>query len=188
MIITSNKSRNIFGLILIVAGILLLLNNLDVAVFSFGWPVLIILAGVYLIYRSFRKSSGQDSSFSEFRILGDSSYENFSGEIDGTCIDHFFGDTSLNLSAASLKPGINRLKVSHFIGDIDIIVPDHMAVSAHASLAIGDVLILNRKHGGFFATAQEKTDNYETAERKLVINCSAFIGDVKIRSIAASGQ
>ncbi len=173
-------------MVLVIAGLLLLLNNLDVEIFSLGWPLLIIAAGVYLIYRSVRKSSGQDSAFSEFRILGDSSYNDLSGEIDGTCIDHIIGDTNLNLSAVSLKPGINHLKISHFIGDIDIIVPDHMAVSVRGSSVLGDLVVLNRMRDGLFTSAEEKTGSYETAERKLVINCSAFIGDIKVRSIGAA--
>lgn len=187
-IITHSQSRNLFGLLLVIVGVLLILNNFDVDIFRYFWPGLIIAVGVYLIYRSMRKQAGADSDFSECRMFGDSSFEEFSGEIGGTDISHFIGDTSLNLTKAELKSGVNSLGISSFIGDIEVIVPEGMAVDVHCSSAIGDLIILNRKHGSLFASATEKTAGYDSADKKLRINCNSFIGDIKIRKFESAAN
>jgi lia operon protein LiaF len=159
-----------------------ILGNVDL--FDYGWPLLIIAVGVFLIYRDSRRRSGADSEYSEFKILGDSSHTGFSGEIHGTDISHFIGDTDLNLAGAQLKSGINTLNISAFIGDIEVIVPENMAVEVHCSAAISDLFVLGRKESGLFTTTTERSPGYETAEKKLHINCSVFIGDIKIRQLA----
>jgi lia operon protein LiaF len=162
------------------------MHNFDVEVFDYGWPLLLIGAGAYLVYRAMRKRSGAGSSYSEVRILGDSSHDSISGEIDGTEINHFIGDTDLNLTGAQLKPGINTLKLAVFIGDIEVFIPKGMEVEASFSAFIGDLFVLKRHQGGIFVSVTEKTEGYDTAEKKLHIEGNAFIGDIKIRELETS--
>lgn len=168
---------------MIIVGILLVLHNFDVEVFEYGWPLLLIGIGVYLIYRDMRKKSGGESSYSEVRILGDSSHDSITGEIDGTNISHFIGDTDLNLAGAKLKPGINTLKLFVFIGDIEVYIPAGMEVEASFSAFIGDLSVLNRHKGGIAVSVTEKSAGYDTAEKKLRIVGNAFIGDIKIKAL-----
>lgn len=163
-----------------------MLNNFDVEVFDHGWPVLIILVGVYLIYRHARKRSGVHSEYSDFRFIGDASHSGITGAIDGTSISHFIGDVDINLTGAQLKPGINNLRISVFIGDIEVFVPEGMAVEAHCSALFADLHFLDQKEGGIFLTVNRKTPGYDAAEKKVRINCNAFIGDIKIRQLKSA--
>ncbi len=172
-------------MVLIIVGALLILDNFDIDIFDYFWPALIIAAGVYLLYRGARKP-GTPSALNDASFLGDSVHADFRGEVDGANFSHFIGDTELNLTGAQLKPGINNLTVSHFIGDIDILVPEGMAVEARCSGAFGDVYLLDRKEGGIFISASKKTADYDAADRKLRIECSVFIGDIRIRTVSKS--
>jgi len=171
--------RNWGGLILIIVGVILLMENFNIDVWEYVWPLAIILIGVYLIVRAGRRSESQ-SKLSEFRVLGDSRHPGFTGEIDGTDISHIIGDVELNLVGTQLKSGINKLKISMLIGDVKIVIPDGMAVSASCSVAFGDIRVFDRKEDGIFLTVRHNTPDYDTAEKKLRISCSAFIGDIVI--------
>lgn len=176
---TGSQRRYLGGLILIVLGILLILNNFDIDVWDYVWPLVIVLVGVYLIMRGRHRSNSQ-SRLSEFRVLGDSRHTGYTGEIDGTDISHFIGDVELDLTGAQMKPGVNKLHISMFIGDIRITVPAGMAVSASGSVAFGDVRIFDRKEDGIFLTARDKSSDYDSADEKLHISCAAFIGDISV--------
>ncbi len=160
---------------------MLLLDNFDVEIFQYFWPLLIIFVGVYLIYRSQRKTG--DSKLSEFRILGDSSHSGFSGEIDGADISHFIGDAEVDLSDAGLKAGVNKMNIATFIGDIRVLVPENMPVSADCSAVFSDIRAFDRKEGGVFLSVHQKTADYDTAGSKLHLSCATFIGDIVVTRI-----
>jgi lia operon protein LiaF len=166
---------------LIIIGVVILLNNFDVEIFRYAWPLLIILVGVFLIYRSQRRSGM--SRLSEFRILGDSSHAGRSEEIDGTDISHFIGDTEIDLTGAKLKSGVNKVNIATFIGDIRVMVPEGMAFSADCSAVFADIRLPDRKEGGIFLSARQKSVDYETADSKLYLSCATVIGDIIITRI-----
>jgi lia operon protein LiaF len=176
------RNRILFGLILIIAGALLMLHNLDIEVFSYGWPAAIILVGVYIIFRSSRKPSSSGHGFNEFKAFGDVKHSNYTGNIDGSEISHFIGDVDLNLISAQFNSGTNHLSISSFIGDIKIVLPQDIPVEANCSSFLGDFHILGRKEDGIFHSVREKTPGYDTAEKKLQISCTSFIGDIKINN------
>ncbi len=161
---------------------MLLLHNLDIEVFRYVWPSIIILVGVYLIYRSANKPGGK-SKLREFRILGDSSHSGQSEEIDGADISHFIGDVTVDLAGAKLKPGVNKMNIATFIGDIRVMVPEDMPVSADCSALFSDIRVFDRKEGGILMSIRERGPDYDRAEKKLRISCAAFIGDIKITRI-----
>lgn len=166
---------------LIIIGALFLLNNFDVEISRYIWPLLIILLGAFLIYRSQYKSGM--SKMSEFRILGDSSHSGFSDQIDGADISHFIGDAEIDLTGAELKPGVNKMNVATFIGDIRVMVPDGLAVSAECSAMFADIRVFDRKEGGILLSVHQKSAHYDTADSKLYISCATFVGDISVTRI-----
>lgn len=172
---------------MVIVGGLLVLDNFHIDIFDYFWPALIIALGICFIYFGTRKKTATDSRHGEFRVFGDTSHAGFSGEIDGAEFSHFIGDTELNLSGVQLKPGVNLVAISNFIGDIRVFVPDDMAVEVHCSGAFGNYYLLDHKEDGIFVSATGKTPGYETAEKKLRIDCSAFIGDIKVNIMKSAG-
>ncbi len=183
MIAIDSGKRKFFGLILVIIGLLILLHNVDFIDFDWDyfWPTIIILVGAGLIVRA--TTRGRLAHYSDgrcSRLFGDRVYEP-SGEVDGTVYDHFIGDIELNLGQATLKYGTNNLHLSAFIGSIKVLVPQGIAVRGKASVTIGDITVLNQDRGGLGASLDYKTPDYDTADKKINIEASMFIGDIRIR-------
>jgi len=92
----------------------------------------------------------------------------------------FIGDIEIKLHGGVLAPGLNRMIISGFIGDVRILVPPDMAVFAQTSNFIGDSDLMGRRSTGFGTTLDAQTPNYGTAEKKLYIASNFFIGDIKV--------
>ncbi len=120
---------------------------------------------------------------SDFKVFGDTHRDNFNGPVDGTDVSHFIGEAKLNLADAELKPGINKMNLSSFIGDIRVLVKRDAAVQIKGSSFIGDMRFFDRKQGGFGSSFSEQTPNYDTAEKKIEITANSFIGDIKITGV-----
>ena len=229
-----SQRRVIFGLLLIVLGVLLFGRALDLFWFSFSdfwgtiFPILLIGLGIWLIVRKKRHEDrafdhhgvhvhvhtddtfAHSDDFAQHQAAADSTtsahashgptadaagrirYSKGLGDlnIDGTGLNLRnvevscgIGDLEIKLHGAVLGSGLNRLIVSSFIGDIRIFVPPEIPYFAHCSNFIGDVEMSGRKESGFSNTVDGQSDDYESAEDKLYISVSSFIGDVKIYRI-----
>ncbi|MDD4052071.1 MAG: cell wall-active antibiotics response protein LiaF, partial [candidate division Zixibacteria bacterium] len=168
-----------WGLILIVLGGLLLLYNLHIVTFRYVWPAAIIVVGIYLLARGWRRrSAGID--ICNCQAFGDRTYSGVT-EIHNGNVSHFIGDVNLDLSGMELKPRENKITVSAFIGDIRLRAPIDIPVRAICSAFIADFNILGQSRDGIFLSITEQTPDYDAAEKKLLITCSVFIGDVSIQ-------
>ncbi len=168
-----------WGLILIVLGVVLLLFNLQVVTFRYIWPSAIIVVGIYLAARGWRRHSA-GINISSFQAFGDRTYSGVT-EIQNGTVSHFIGDINLDLTGMELKPGENRVTISAFIGDIRLKTPINIPVRAACSAFIGCFGILGQSRDGIFVSVKEQTPDYDAAEKKLLITCSVFIGDVNIQ-------
>ncbi len=93
------------------------------------------------------------------------------------------GDVEIKLHGAQLGPGLNRLIISGFIGDIRVFVPMDMPFFASCSNFIGDLELTDRRTSGFGNNIDFQTDDYSSAERKLYIAAHNFIGDIKVHKV-----
>ncbi|MWV44141.1 cell wall-active antibiotics response protein [Paenibacillus sp. HJL G12] len=106
-------------------------------------------------------------------------------ELKPTNLSQFIGDTVLDLTNAHIPFGETKINISAFIGDIKVYVPDDtdLGVSVNSSSFIGDMSILNESRSGFMSSVQSKTPFYKDARKKIRINVSAFIGDIKVNKV-----
>lgn len=117
------------------------------------------------------------------KFLGDMSID-----CDGVCLQNAelsmgIGDVEIKLRGAVLSPGLNRMIISGFIGDVRLFIPPELAYTAHCSNFIGDIEIAGRRASGFGNSLESKTPDYDVAERKLYIAANLFIGDIKVYSV-----
>jgi lia operon protein LiaF len=175
-----NRNTSIVGWILVAIGGIFLLQNLEFRYFHLVWPCFIIILGVWLVYRALkRKESWDGKVHTEFGI-GENHQPSMTGEIDGSRVSHFIGETELNLSGATLKSGVNHFQVSSFIGEIRLLIPADWAIEAHGSAFLGEVGLADRSQSGIFPNCQYTSAGYEAAEKKLKLHCSLFIGEIKV--------
>ncbi len=106
-------------------------------------------------------------------------------ELKPTNISQFIGDTVLDLTKAQIPYGKTKINISAFIGDIKIFVPDDMdlGIKVNSSSFIGDMFILSQSKSGFMSSVQTSTPYFKEAQKKIVINVSAFIGDIKVNTV-----
>jgi hypothetical protein len=124
-----------------------------------------------------------------FSSLGRIKYDKFIGDMYVDCagidmqnveVAVFIGDIEVKLHGAALAPGLNRMVISGFIGDVRVLVPPDMAVFAQSSNFIGDANLMGRHSSGIGATIDAQTANYKTSESKLYIASNFFIGDIRV--------
>jgi len=227
-----DSRKVVFGLILVLIGLLLLGRSFDLFYFTFGElfrlliPLAFIFLGAWLIIRKksqedrlkahmkHRESSvqaatapGQAQQYGPKDTTGFQGagpqpaapgadveagkvkYSKFLGDlfVDGTNVNlqnveisMGIGDVEIKLHGGRLAPGLNRMIISGFIGDIRVFIPQDMPFHAHCSNFIGDIDAAGQRAGGLSNTIESQSADYDTAESKLYIAANNFIGDIKL--------
>jgi len=192
-----SNSRVIGGVIIIVIGIILLLNNLDA--FDLGefiadfWPVLLILLGLRLILRRkkhYRKMNtgvvgekdivceSSDAFYSN--VFGDMEVSIVSEDFQTGKINNVFGDVEVDLDKLNITSGDKKLQLSGVFGDIKVSAPKKVPFLIKANIVAGDIKIMGEKRGGFSVEKTYKSDGYDSAENRLNIYISHVFGDIKV--------
>ncbi|MDH3890897.1 MAG: cell wall-active antibiotics response protein LiaF [candidate division Zixibacteria bacterium] len=109
-------------------------------------------------------------------------------DLNGRCLQNVemslgIGDLEIRLAGGELSPGLNRVVISGFIGDVRVFVPPDMPFFACCSNFIGDVELTDRRASGFGNNIDFQTADYASAERKLYIAAHNFIGDIKVHKV-----
>jgi lia operon protein LiaF len=200
-----NNSNLVWGIILIVIGLVFLLDNYDVVsareVVSTYWPLVLVLLGIHLIWRSNRekpqvtgsaqanrgmhvggeKTVGNSSdTLSESNIMGDVNLRVTSASFRGGSVNTVFGDTRLDCTSMSLAEGEQILRISGVFGDVRIELPSNISFRVAGNTLAGSITIHDYQKSGIGQTIAYHTDDYETADKKLLIDISQILGDVKV--------
>jgi len=192
----SEISRSIFwGATLIIIGFLFFFDQwgwLDVGDL---WPLIIIGVGVYLIIKSrtvTHYSREHGSTIGDQSVTADShqvNYSNTFGDIkvkiiskrfESGRINTSFGSVKVDLEELDIESGEQTLHLETTFGDIKIIPPKNVSFSIEGSNTAGDIKIFNEKKSGWRQDVTYKTDNYDSADKKLKIVTSQVFGDLKI--------
>lgn len=186
--IEMSSSHVKWAIILIAIGLLMLLNNLGVPIWSFFWrlwPVLLILWGIHML-RTPRSDRGPMKVFGDTVETTDSPYirrssafGDISMRVEGTdfaggSASTVFGDIAIDLSAVRAVTGYGQLDVHTVFGDLTVRVPAGMPVEVTSNSIFGDVKTDGEKIAGKLWRSPGE------GERRLTINCSQVFGDVTI--------
>jgi hypothetical protein len=176
-----DKGSAVMGAVLIGLGVIFLLSIwLRINLWSFFWPGLLIVLGVAILVRSRATPAGARS---EFVLLGDIDR---AGDWPVTHEETWIGigDVDLDFTHASVPAGETTIGLRGLIGDVEMIVPCSVGLSITAN-----GLITNVKHAGqkeqpvFLRPYRYQTEGYATAERKIRLETSFFIHDLKLRQV-----
>jgi len=187
--------RNLtWGIILVIIGLLLLLDNLDIVEFKDMirdyWPLILILWGATILLRrgqsipSLDSPKALDQTESEIihqsEIFGNISLTITSQNFKGGSISTVFGDSYIDLSKATFADGEHELRVHGVFGDSIITLPKDAAVSVSGSSVFGDMTVLGQRKSGLSSNINIKTEHYDTVSKRLKITVSKVFGDLKI--------
>ncbi len=182
------KSRKhpsaVIGWILIVLGFIFMLNQFDISIFEFIWPIAIMGVGIFLVVRWKRFHSDPSvGAIDDFKFLGDTVFKDYAGNINGAGITHVFGDIKINLSKTQMADGESFVNASTIFGDVDVLVSNDIDFHIDASCVLGDIVALDKKHDGLFQSASDQTPGFTTATNKLRLNISTIFGDIRIHQV-----
>lgn len=172
-----NRSQAPIGGFLLLLGIgFLVANLLQVSLWTFCFPIGLILIGVLLLTRPKVFDTSQVSSWYLFGDVKRGS--------EWTPVDEefwlFFGDTKLDLTQAQLPAGETKIRINGLIGDVDVIAPADVGVAVYASGVFVDLRTPTDKADKFLSPAESISPNYATAARKLHLSTAFVIGDIDV--------
>ena len=186
--------RNVtWGLILVILGILLLLDNLGIADFgdiiSEYWPLILIVWGLVILLRK-RHSSIDSSSTTtqgitnelihESSIFGDINLKINSKNFKGGSISTVFGDSFITLTDAVLAENEHHFNINGVFGDIMVTLPKDAAVSVSSSATFGDLFVLGQTKDGIFIDLHTTSLNYASSPNRLRLKIHVVFGDIKV--------
>ncbi|WP_052675961.1 cell wall-active antibiotics response protein LiaF [Paenibacillus sp. IHBB 10380] len=138
-------------------------------------------------YSRYEDTKGFDSreKVNKSTFIGDVHMGRDYFELKPTNVSQFIGDTVIDLTNAQIPYGKTKINISAFIGDIKVYVPDDMdlGVKVNSSSFIGDMSVLSESRSGFISSIQSSTPYFREAQKKVIINVSAFIGDIKVTKV-----
>lgn len=196
--------RFFWGSLLIVFGLLMLLDRLDII--SFGevmrnyWPLILVVIGAKLIlfpkarqeatitvepgaepaHVDFIDNAAVSDYINENRFIGDIHLKIQSNDFKGGSVSTFIGDQKFDLSSIAITSGERAFVVSGFIGDATIIMPKAIPYAIQVNAGVGDFMIFGRKEGGVGINKYYKSPDYDSAASRLYVRLSFMIGDVTI--------
>lgn len=173
-----SRGQLLIGFFLILFGGFALLGavtNIDIG--DLFWPSMLIVLGVWFLVRP---RIVKDGSEAHIQLLGDVLR---SGKWDVISQEFWIGiaDIDLDLTQAEIPAGVTTFRIVGFIGDIDLTVPKDIGVAVEAMGMVSTIRFLDRKGDYFLTPVHLTSDGYEAAERKVVLETTAFIGDLKVR-------
>ena len=173
-----NSGVLIFGGFLVLIGVMILAGAIfDVNMWSFFWPVMLILVGFWILVRPRWVSPKGPVEFLFFNNLR----RKGAWQVKNEEIWSFLGDVYLDLTSAEIPAGETVFRIYGFIGDVDLVVPQGVGVSVSSAAFINEVKVLGRKQSSILLPVDLASEDYETVERKIRLDVAFFISDVKIK-------
>lgn len=174
LVLLNNQRQFIWAGVLILGGILLQLNNLDVIsfnVWSLFWPVILIAVGVsILLNRTMQPKNARIQDLDDVSaILGGSETINTSKDYRGGKATAIFGAVSLDLRDAVIKKEA-VLNVSAICGGIEIKVPREWKIQPQVFPILGGV------------DSKGHSQNVSDKAPVLIITGTVALGGIEIRS------
>ncbi len=168
-----------FGILLIFFGLLALVSNLTGIDFgNFCFPAGLIIIGIWVLARP---RMVKDGSAVEFNILGEykrsGAWTVKAGEIWSG-----IGEVKLDFTGAEIPLGETQIHVYSLVGDIVLRPGPNMGLSLVAGGMINSVKWMGAKQDNFLNSTTFSTPNFAQAERKVTVEVTSMVGDIKVIS------
>ena len=190
------------GIFLIILGVLLLLDQLDILdfqdVIQTFWPLLLILLGLRLILspgrprepvqshpREVRKAAVAEGEpvlrrHTEAQTFGEIRYVFGKEAFEGANFSVTFGDIDINAEHIHLAPGQQTLFLNTVFGDIRLRLPQDIPCLIRASSTAGEIYIGTVHSSGLFIHRTVKRHDFDRATTRLVVVTKVVFGDIHI--------
>lgn len=104
-------------------------------------------------------------------------------ELKNISMRNVAGEISLDLSLALIDQPETTVMMSGVFGDVDVIVPEFIGISVHASALVGQITAGGEKETGLVNKMIWQSPNYETSDQKVKLVVSYVVGDIDIKFV-----
>ncbi|MCB8984113.1 MAG: cell wall-active antibiotics response protein [Ardenticatenaceae bacterium] len=173
-----NQGQFTLGIVIVVVGVVLLLANLlhiDLGVIC--WPMAFILLGLFFILRPRMIEPGTAVTQ---KFLGEVKRSG-SWAVNDEEFWYFIADADFDMTSADIPFGETRIRALGFVSDIDLRVPKDVGVLVSSTAFVSEVDMLGDKEESFLGPIHLETPNYKLAERKIRLETTSFVSDIKVR-------
>lgn len=178
-----NFGSLIFGLILVLLGGLILLDNLGALEFwkVLGkiWPIILVILGVWLIFQRAQPDYAHIPAKLS-KGFGNTFLNPKSIDTEGLLVNSGFGDVEVNLTKTDLLDKENLVNINLGFGDIRVMLPDGLPVFAQGNSFAGKIDILGKIANGIGNKVEYEDEGYGSATKKLKISAKLGFGDIRI--------
>jgi lia operon protein LiaF len=175
-----NKGQFVLGGILVLLGVVFLLGTIfQINVWTFCWPIGLIVLGVWLVLRP--RFAGPDTG-TEVVLLGDIRHRG-TWAVRNKEIWIGVADVELDMTQAQIPPGETVINVYGFVGDVDILVPREAGVAVRATGFVVDSDLLGNDMDSFLAPVEVTSAGYQATDCRVRIEMVAFVCDIKVRHV-----
>ena len=171
------------GIAVILVGLLFLISALTgFNVWGLICPAALILIGVALIVRTRRVDSETDFSV---KAIGD--IRRRDGEmLRNQEIWVGIADVDFFPAEADIPTGETKLRLLGFVGDIDLRIPEGVGLSVTSIAFVTDAKIFGDKTSNIVTPFEYVSPGYAEVDRKIRLETTFFVADLKIRGPLAS--
>lgn len=173
-----NQGQMFIGGAIILVGLLFLIGNafhIDVGVLCM--PLALILLGVWLLLRPYLAGPGTALGWALFGPIRRSG----AWQVTDQEWWLFVGDVILDFTQAEIPAGETVLRIFGFVGNIRLHVPEGVGVALSSLAFITEARILGEKRSSMFSPLHLTSEGYELAERKVRLELTFFVADVKAK-------
>ncbi len=175
-----NQGLMFIAILIIVAGVLLLIGNLfDIDLGTFCWPVGLILLGLFVLLRP--RMAGPDVN-SHVVFVGDLDRSG-PGRLDSEEYWGFVLDATYDLTKYDIPPGETTIRGIAFVSDVEVFVPADVGLAVELGSFVSTLKLPGQdEQTNFLAPLTWRSDGYKLAERRVRLELTQFVGEVKVRT------
>lgn len=199
----TKKQRNgmgvnlVWGLFAFVYGMLLTFDVLDLFDFSYGdwlklWPILLVAFGLHQLFKEPEKEQdkmkaydgyGKKSKNKSHKVYDKKSYHTFEWELEPMQINKKVAEYYFDFSKAIIPLGETPIHLTGYVGDVHMLIPEHLAVHITVKGNVGDVELFDQIDDGLHTNLVYVSPNFEEADKRLRIYIEYNVVDVKIQAV-----
>jgi len=169
----THSSSGVFGLMLIIIGGIFLLNQwIDVNLTAYIWPLIFIFIGLIIIFSRFKHEEGLDSNHAieAFSVFSGANIRSQSDNFQGGSVTAIFGGSEIDLRDTIISDKGATLDLTAVFGGITIIAPENVRIEM-SGLPI---------FGGWEDNTRRLAKGHETFP-VIKLNCLTICGGVEVK-------
>ena len=172
-----NKGQLILGAAVVTFGLILLLFNLlNISIWRFVWPILLIAVGVLVILRQQRDKG---DIITQFGFVRDIKCRN-SWNVNNSEYWHFVADVDIDFSQATFDEGKYHWQLYGFVHEIRLRIPDDVGVMLTTNAILTEKKINGTSESSILVPMNWRSKNFETSIKKFQLTAIGFVIDVRI--------